>query len=165
MKKKPSKPAPAPQPLALVESVKPKPTKGELLTAMARLKREQLVEEKRAHDEARAALLTEIQGEIIALAESDPSCYTKEAHFSHWGKDDLREVKVSLNLNLNAVPARIRTKIGRLYAMEHLFVPDEAEIKRQLRTAMATADQRVDTILADPDARAALKTALEKFAA
>lgn len=154
------KPIP-PQPLAVIASVKPKPTKGELLTAMARMKRAEMLEEQRAHEESRAALRKEVERDIIALAESDPECYTKEAQFSHWGKDDLREVKVTLNLNLNAIPAPLRAKLRKLAGMEYLHVPDEAEIKRQLRIAMSDADRRVDAILADPDARVALKTALK----
>jgi hypothetical protein len=152
--------------LRSAEKIKPKPTKGEIIKALAARRFDQLLaiheEKHKAHNEKRVqlekAVAAHVRKELLSLP---PRVYLG----SLW-KGSLSTVRVEVELAdcSKKLPEKLKAEIIAWHAVEVAPRPDLDKITQEVREAYQdSADQRVDAMLKQPAIVAALDQTLSQL--
>lgn len=150
-------------PAVIETAIKPKPTKTELLTALARLHIEKVQKENVERKAVREETSAKLERMLVAVVRKKgavmlPSC---NWYFYRGGKPT---ASVSFSLRNEDITPELVALIKKHSESSDLCVPCIANAKKQVREAMGemvNTSARVDALLSDKDSRKALETALE----
>jgi hypothetical protein len=149
--------------LAVIDKVtKPKPTKEEIITAMAMIKIQQLTKEREDAIKKKDALREELKKDLVAIVKAQFDTAAKEHQISRWGDG----ASVDLQVAEMDLPKEYKAKRRELDKISYVSVPSLAEAKRQIRIAMnglTNPTDRVQSLLNDEAARTALEKTLKSL--
>lgn len=149
---------------AVVESaIKPKPTKDEILTAMARLHIEKIEKENVERKEIREAVTAKLDRMLIAIVRKKGATMQPSTHWNYY-RGGKPYASVSFSFRDEDITPEIADLIKKEGDHQDICVPDINRAKKQVREAMGemvSKNDRVDALLADAGSRAALESALE----
>ena len=156
------------QPLAIIENaVQPKPTRDEILTAMATIKRDAMTAEETERKAKIEALTKRIDSALAALVKAAPGTFATAVQTPFYVSQEMPEdPRVVFTVPADSIPKAALADLRARRELECKMIcwfPSIKDIKRQLRAAMADKDTRVTALLADKDARAALCAAVENL--
>lgn len=147
--------------LTINEVVTPRPTKRELIEALVILrfqkKRAEFEEIKAWKDQAEA----KAKAAVVAHVVSNTKTIDFKVQLGYAGGNILRGVEVEASLD--SLPRELEEKILAFHIIRVPFPPQMDAIRKEVRDAMMGAtppELRVQTLLADPGARAALQETL-----
>lgn len=158
---------------AITSATQPKPTKTEVIEAMALIKKEQIEAERQKQRERRAFLEKECATELLRFFKSKPNSFD---HTFSYGREDYtnkdgKSVRtgrirgVSVVFDLAGIPMPLEKKLVELYNIPTYFGPIYvADLKKQIRAqinGMASAEERVKSLIESPASRKALEKMLK----
>jgi hypothetical protein len=150
---------------AVVEmAVKPKPTKDEILTAMAHLHIEKLNKQNEENKIKHQATEEKIENLLVKLARKVGTLSEPDVHWNDYGSGP--SARVSFSFKADAITGELKALMKVHKATHQVCIPSLHDAKRQVRQAMGdlvTKNDRVNALLADKGSRAALEKALEKL--
>lgn len=107
-----------------------KPTKDEIITAMAMIKIEQLRKEQAETDATRKSLTESYHSGLLSFAKDNFDTLQKDVRdYRHHG-----EIEITIGDNMPAYLKRIKFKMDSLASIR---IPELREAKKQIREAMA----------------------------
>jgi len=153
-------------PAVVENAIKPKPTKREIIEAMARLHIEKLRKENDENKARRDEMDEQIEKMLKAhIRRRGMTCFETSAYFHHYG-EDIRG-SVTINFKAEDLSEPIIAKMKERKAIpEHFCVPTIEKARREIAARMngiAPTNERVDALLASPDSRKALESALQSL--
>jgi hypothetical protein len=151
---------------AVVEmAVKPKPTKDEILTAMAHLHIEKLKKENEERKVRHEAAEQKIEKLLVKLAKKAGALSEPSTSWS-WYKGQAPYASVHFRFKEDELTDELKSLMKIAQDSQSFCIPSLYDAKRQVRQAMGdlvTKNDRVNALLADKGSRAALEKALEKL--
>jgi hypothetical protein len=154
---------------AVIQSsaIKPKPTKGEIISALVILRANEIRTENEVRTKRRTVLKRKIDRTILALFRKN---YTKMARVGSYGYLNYGSRSITVHLDCKAtisgvnleIPAEILADITEYEKIAVIKLDEKAlrtEITDELNSRQSKA-VRVNALLADPDTRLALSTML-----
>lgn len=134
----------------------PPPRKEDIINAMVERARVKHGEEKQKLEAQREAALKELNAALLLELKSKPDSFTIHFH-SQYHCPEIEYV-------LNVVPPHIHKLREKLKGVPSVRCFDAAEVRRKIREQFTgAATDRVKALLSNPEAVAALDTALEKI--
>lgn len=148
---------------AVIESaVKPKPTKREVLDALATLHIEGLKKENIARVKRRAELDAEIENYLVKLfRKSGTSKFKTDHNFNTWDKK--YRATLSFEFVHDDIPPSLRKLMDEREQSENICIPYLADARKRIANKMAGIephDKRVAALLSDEESKAALEAML-----
>jgi hypothetical protein len=147
------------QALAIIPtSVKPKPSKREIVDALVELKKRQVAAESAKHGAAAEALRSRAKAAILShLNLTDREGL--EFNFGYTDGKQVRSVSVEIKVPLNMALTHLLLELHSESALSHQRV-NEKELREELVAAADTSSQRVEALLSSPETKRALETLL-----
>lgn len=155
-------------------AVTPKPTKNEIISAMAQVKQEELAKAARENATKRDALLKEVKKELVEFLLKKPDAHSNRVSFG-WrssinGKksDEFRNTEVEFTLS--NIPRAIVKKMVQVDDLNgQTCVPDIKRIKMMIRDKMGAAggtpEARIQALCSTPAVRSDLEKMLKHIGA
>lgn len=154
--------------LALPEkTITPKPTRGEIISAMTRLKISKIAKEQKEALERRAALVEKAEKLVLSFVSKN---LTKlGTRFCPGYSSNGKLYGATLDFQLRDLPENIAKLLSEIHALPSSYSTiRESEIRKGIADAMrgmAPTDQRVDALVSSPETRAALEKCLKEIGA
>lgn len=152
---------------AVVETaVKPKPTKREIIDALATLHIENIKKENLERTAKRDALDEEIEAALKTLVETKVFAKFKVSHHTHMYSGGKPTAGLSVSFETNELTSELRAKIKERQSLESFCVPSIEYARKTITKQMsgyAPHDERVAALLGDAESRKALEKMLKAF--
>jgi hypothetical protein len=138
-------------------SVQPKPTKNEVIQALALVRLNEIKANYSVASEKRKGLRERIDKEIQALVVKTIKGLRQDINLCDW-----KGVKAEITINLMTLPHEIDHLIQQLNKINLPKMPDEAALRKEIREALSTTgpEDRVNALISDPGTRNALERML-----
>lgn len=139
-------------------SVHPKPTKAEVINALARVRGEEINKANKEARDRRAALHERIDAKLTDYVRKTIKEHEFDINFCSW-----KGIEAEVTVKLQALPEDVKTLRAQLSAIKVPSVPTENELRKQIRDAICEsvgAEARVDAMVSDPSTRNALERML-----
>lgn len=155
--------------LAVIQAVKPPPTKREIIEAMAILMIEKIRKENAEKEAVSKALTAEVETMLRAIAKE--KAHTLQCNIgAGWvraGQSEIVGVEINYDLDSKSITPELRKKLVALHAAKKsVCVPALSDAMRQVRARMedfTEPKERINRLLTDTESRKALETALSKL--
>lgn len=163
-------------PNAVTNAIRPKPTKSELIEALAQKKYNQLLKEHKELAESLSRLEKEAEEAVRAwvLANSKAALVSMSFGLGRYNRKDWNDktsekilTHVCLQADLDNLPASVQKKLISYHTARETTksLPDFNDVKRDIRDAVneqvSGKGERVDAMLADPKVSKALDQMLK----
>lgn len=149
---------------ALERTVKPKPTRAEIIDALTELEVARIHEEQQKARHDKAALCEEINADLAKIVRKMGKALIVESFYAYAFKDELSSCTVKIDV-VNLVTPALAEKIARHNKMPTTFKEvDEKNIRRRIAEGLKgirSREERVDELLIDPESRNVLAAMLE----
>lgn len=151
-------------PASVEASIKPKPSKAEIIDALTELRVSELIEESRKKVDRRKELDPIITKRLLKLGRV---CDLEVKSFGWVSRDTGRVNNARLEIELGSLPADLEALIVEWDKLPGSAAsPDERKVRKEVAERVngsLSRSERVDAILSDPDSNAALRAALAKL--
>lgn len=154
--------------LALPEqTITPKPTRGELIAAMTRLKISKIAKEQKEALARRAELVERCEKLVLSFVSKNVSKLGTRFCPGYFANGKL--YGATLDFQLRDLPDNITNLLLEIHKIPSSFsLPRECDIRKGISDAMrgmAPTAQRVDALVSSPETRAALEKCLKEIGA
>lgn len=149
-------------PAVIETAIKPKPTKDEILTALATLYIEQIKKENEERSIKHEAVKKKIERLLVALARKSQSLM--EPDVTWYDYESVPKAYVNFTFREDVLSPEIKGLMETYKNTARLCVPCMTEARKQVRAAMGelvSKGDRVAALLNDPKSREALEKALD----
>ncbi len=149
-------------PAVIETAIKPKPTKDEILTAMAQLHIEKLKKKNEERKIKHEAVTQKIEKILIKASKKAGALSEPSVNWSDYGEGP--RAYVNYTFRGDAISDEVKALMKIEKATHSICIPCLYEAKKQVRAAMGelvSKNDRVNALLTDKASRAALEKALE----
>lgn len=148
--------------------IKPKPSKREIVEALAKLKEEEVAAERKAASDQIAKLKAEINPELLEIAADNLANGRHSIAYGFKSSDKVVQVSVETMIGDEKLSKGLRAKLLTLHALQEIASRhlDAGVLRRQIAENIAgdnTLERRVESLLAVPEIRQQLTAALKEL--
>lgn len=150
--------------LTIVSTVKPKPTRGEILDAMAQLECERRNETLRSDVAKKEVLGKELEKQILDLFLSDTDQSAGNVNLGHWYKSMAKVSGIEIRFDITRINPELNKRLKEYHALpNHYYDADFARVRKELLNASRgfDANDKGRRLLADEASKKALESALD----
>lgn len=150
--------------LTIVSTVKPKPTRGEILDAMTQLECERRNDSLRADVAKKEALGKELEKQILDLFLSDTGQSAGNVNLGHWYKSMAKVSGVEIRFEITRINPDFNKRLKEYHALpDRYYDADFQRVRKELLTASRgfDANDKGKRLLSDEASKKALESALD----
>lgn len=146
------------------KAVQPKPTKNEIIAAMAAIRYQELQEERKRIEAEREKKGIELRGKLEKFVQRNMKSMTPRINLGSLSGDRLYYVEAEYKLD--NLPPELDKELRAYHKLTKPPIPDMAEVKKEIREALGDLvgmEARVQALVNNPATKKALSSMLEEL--